>query len=51
VQAQSTDPSSFPLPVQVPLALIPLNFPAPLVDCHLFDPYCIFLSLVVAVNW
>jgi kynurenine formamidase len=51
VQAQVTPPSAVPLPVQVPLALMPLNFPAPPVACHLLVPDSILPSFKVAVKW
>ncbi len=51
VQVQAVDPSAFPVPVQVPLALIPLNFPVPLVACHLLVADCIWPFLMAAVVW
>src|SRR5437899_311483 len=50
-QAKLVEPSGFPVALQVPLAFIPLNFPVPLVACHVFVPDCILPSAVAPVNW
>ena len=50
-QAKLVEPSGFPVALQVPLAFIPLNFPVPLVACHLFVPDCILPSATAPVNW
>ena len=42
VQVQFVDPSALAVPLQVPLPLIPLNFPVPPVYCHMSEPDCIW---------
>jgi len=49
-QAKLVEPSGFPVAFQVPLSFIPLNFPVPLVACHLLVPDCILLSAMAPVQ-
>ena len=51
VQASVEPPSALPFPVQVPLALIPLNFPVPLVACHLSPRDPTLPSLIAPLGW